>query len=181
MIGSYKKNKQIFEQATLGAGCFWCVEAIFEHLEGVTDVRAGYTGGDTENPTYDDVCSGKTGHVEVIQVDFNPHIISYKQILDVFWEAHDPTTMNRQGADAGTQYRSAVFYNSNIQRDIAEKSMQAADKTKIYEDPIVTEITPLAIFYPAEEYHQDYYRRNINAPYCQLIIKPKLKKWLNLD
>ena len=181
MIGTEKKNKQIFEQATFGAGCFWCVEAIFECLDGVLDVRAGYTGGHTENPTYEDVCSGETGHVEVIQLDFNPKIISFKQILDIFWKAHDPTTVNRQGADIGSQYRSAVFFHSNQQREIAEKSMKAADHSKLYENPIVTEITSLATFYPAEEYHQDYYHRNTNAPYCQVVIQPKLKKLFDSD
>ena len=181
MIGTEKKNKQIFEQATFGAGCFWCVEAIFECLDGVLDVRAGYTGGHTENPTYEDVCSGETGHVEVIQLDFNPKIISFKQILDIFWKAHDPTTVNRQGADIGSQYRSAVFFHSHNQREIAEKSMKAADHSKLYENPIVTEITSLATFYPAEEYHLDYYRLNSNAPYCQAVIHPKLKKLFDSD
>ena len=181
MIGTEKENKQIFEQVTFGAGCFWCVEAIFENLEGVADVMVGYTGGEIENPTYDDVCSGKTGHVEVIQLYYDPQVISYKQILDIFWNAHDPTTINRQGADTGTQYRSAVFYHDNKQREIAEKSMETIDKSAIYEDPIVTEISPIVKFYPAEEYHQDYYRRNINAPYCQVVIQPKLKKLFKSD
>ena len=181
MIGTEKKNKQIFEQATFGAGCFWCVEAIFERLEGVADARAGYTGGNTENPTYEDVCGGETGHVEVIQLDFNSQIISFKQILDIFWKAHDPTTVNRQGADIGSQYRSAVFFHSDKQREIAEKSMKAADYSRLYKNPIVTEITPLATFYPAEEYHQDYYRQNTNSQYCQVVIQPKLKKLFNSD
>ena len=181
MAGTDNKNKQKFEQATFGGGCFWCVEAIFERLEGVADVRAGYTGGNTENPTYEDVCSGETGHVEVIQLDFNPQIISFKQILDIFWKAHDPTTVNRQGAVIGSQYRSAVFFHSDKQLEIAEKSMKAADHSRLYENPIVTEITPLATFYPAEEYHQDYYRRNTNSQYCQVVIQPKLKKLFNSD
>ena len=181
MAGTDNKNKQKFEQATFGGGCFWCVEAIFERLEGVADVRAGYTGGNTENPTYEDVCSGETGHVEVIQLDFNPQIISFKQILDIFWKAHDPTTVNRQGADIGSQYRSAVFFHSDKQLEIAEKSMKAADHSRLYENPIVTEITPLATFYPAEEYHQDYYRQNTNSQYCQVVIQPKLKKLFNSD
>ena len=176
-----KHNKEILEQATFGAGCFWCVEAIFERLEGVVDVRSGYTGGKIENPTYDDVCSGKTGHVEVVQVDYNPQIIGFKQLLDIFWKSHDPTTLNRQGGDTGTQYRSAVFYHSDKQRVIAEKSKKKADRSNLYEHPIVTEITRLAIFYPAEEYHQDYYRQNSNAPYCQVVIQPKLKKLFDSD
>ena len=167
--------------ATFGAGCFWCVEAIFERLEGVVDVRSGYTGGKIENPTYDDVCSGKTGHVEVVQVDYNPQIIGFKQLLNTFWKSHDPTTLNRQGGDTGTQYRSAVFYNSDKQRVIAEKSKKKADRSSLYEHPIVTEITRLSTFYPAEEYHQDYYRQNSNAPYCQVVIQPKLKKLFDSD
>ena len=181
MSGSDKKNKIIIEQATFGAGCFWCVEAIFESLDGVVDVQAGYTGGKIENPSYEDVCSGVTGHVEVIQLDYNPRIISYKKILDIFWEVHDPTTLNRQGPDIGTQYRSVVFYHSDSQRDIALQSMQAVEKAGIYENPIVTEINPITIFYPTEEYHQDYYRQNKNAPYCRVVIQPKLKNFLNSD
>ena len=176
-----KQNRQNFEQATFGAGCFWCVEAIFERSNGIEEVRVGYTGGKIENPSYEDVCSGITNHVEVIQLDFNPHIISYNHLLDIFWESHDPTTLNRQGADIGTQYRSVVFYHNEMQREIAEISLKAADKMKMYENPIVTEIIPLTKFYPAEEYHQNYYRRNINAPYCQMIIQPKLKKLFNSD
>ena len=181
MPNTERQIEQNIQQATFGAGCFWCVEAIFERLEGVTDVRAGYTGGEVENPSYEDVCSGRTGHVEVIQLDFNPQIISFKQLLNIFWKAHDPTTMNRQGADTGTQYRSAVFYHSNSQRDIAEKSMKEADTAKMYENSIVTEITPLDVFYPAEDCHQDYYRRNVNAQYCQVVIQPKLKNIYNSD
>ena len=181
MIETDKKSKQIFEQATFGAGCFWCVEAIFERLEGVADVSAGYTGGMMEHPSYEDVCSGETGHVEVIQLDYNPQIIGFEQLLDIFWKSHNPTTLNRQGADMGTQYRSAIFYHSDKQREIAEKSLQAADRMEMYENPIVTEIIPLATFYPAEVFHQDYYRRNTNAPYCQVVIQPKLKKLFNSD
>ena len=181
MIVTDKKIKQIFEQATFGAGCFWCVEAIFERLEGVVDVRVGYTGGKTKNPTYEEVCSGETGHVEVIQLDFNPQMIGFKQLLDIFWKSHDPTTLNRQGADMGTQYRSAVFYHSDKQRKITNKSLKAVDKMQMYKNPIVTEITPLTTFYYAEEYHQDYYRLNSNAPYCQVVIQPKLKKLFSSD
>lgn len=181
LSGTDTMNEQESEQAIFGAGCFWCVEAVFERLEGVSDVRAGYTGGKAENPTYEEVCSGQTGHVEAIQIDFNPQIISYKQLLDIFWESHDPTTLNRQGADTGTQYRSAIFYQSNNQKKITEESMKAADKSDLYENPIVTEVLPLTKFYRAEEYHQDYYRRNANAPYCRVVISPKLKKLFNLD
>ena len=181
MAETEDKAQQEIERATFGAGCFWCVEAIFERLEGVVDVRPGYTGGKIENPNYDDVCSGDTGHVEVVRVDFNPQIIGFKQLLDIFWQSHDPTTLNRQGGDTGTQYRSAIFYNSDKQRVIAEKSKKQADRSSMYEDPIVTEITQLSTFYYAEEYHQDYYHKNSNAPYCQVVIQPKLKKLFDLD
>jgi len=162
------------DTATLGAGCFWCVEAVFEQLDGVESVEAGYAGGDTPNPTYEAVCSGSTGHAEVTQVVFDTGLISYAELLEMFWKSHDPTTLNRQGADAGTQYRSAIFYHDEKQREIAEKSKAAAQA--YFEDAIVTEITPLERFFPAENYHQDYYRRNRNAPYCQVVIAPKLKK-----
>ena len=181
MVETDKKNKNILEQATFGAGCFWCVEAIFERLEGVLDVRVGYIGGKSENPTYEDVCSGKTGHVEVIQLDYNPQIIRFNKLMDIFWESHDPTTLNRQGNDIGSQYRSAIFYNSDEQLEIAQQSLKTADRKKMYSNPIVTELYPLSTFYPAEDYHQDYYRRNTNAPYCRLVIQPKLKKLFNSD
>ena len=165
------------EQATFGAGCFWCVEAIFERLEGVIDVQAGYTGGDIKYPKYEDICTGNTGHAEVIQIEYNSNIISYEKLMDVFWKSHDPTTLNRQGADIGTQYRSVLFYHSDKQREIAEKSMKRADLSGMYTNPIITEIIPMGTFYPAEDHHQDYYRLNPNAPYCQVVIKPKLDKF----
>ena len=149
---------------------------INQNIEGVLDVRSGYTGGSTENPTYEDICTGKTGHAEVIQIDYDPSIISYEKLLDIFWKSHDPTTLNRQGADTGTQYRSAIYFHSETQKELARKSKDATDKMKLYSNPIVTEITPLTIFYIAENYHQDYYRINQNAPYCQLVIRPKLEK-----
>ena len=177
ILAETEKNiNQDIEQATFGAGCFWCVEAVFEQLDGVVDVRSGYTGGNTENPTYEDICRGKTGHAEVAQIEFNPKIISYDSLLDLFWKSHDPTTLNRQGADVGTQYRSAIFYHSEKQKETADTSRKKADKSDLYTDPIVTEIAPLTKFYIAENYHQDYYRINKNAPYCQLVIKPKLDK-----
>jgi len=162
------------EKATLGAGCFWCVEAVFERLDGVLSVEAGYTGGTKDNPTYDEVCTGKTGHAEVAQITFDPQRISYARLLEVFWEAHDPTTMNRQGADVGTQYRSAIFYSGDRQKAEAEASRTKAQT--LFADPIVTAIEPLSKFYKAEHYHQDYYRNHKDAPYCQIVIKPKLKK-----
>ena len=162
------------ELATLGGGCFWCIDAVFEGLKGVVSVTSGYAGGWKENPTYKEVCTGQTGHAEVTQIRFDPSKISYEQLLEVFWEAHDPTTLNRQGPDAGTQYRSVIFYHDEVQHKAAEKSKAAAGRNFI--QPIVTQIQPLKKFYPAEGYHQDYYRNNANAPYCQMIIRPKLEK-----
>jgi peptide-methionine (S)-S-oxide reductase len=177
ILAETEKNiNQNIEQATFGAGCFWCVEAVFEQLDGVIDVRSGYTGGTTENPTYEDICTGKTGHAEVIQIDFDPSLISYENLLDIFWKSHDPTTLNRQGADTGTQYRSAIFYHTEKQKETADNSKENVGKSDLYFDSIVTEITLLTKFYVAEKDHQDYYRINQNAPYCQLVIKPKLDK-----
>ena len=167
-----KTNKT--ELATIGGGCFWCTEAFFETFEGVKDVRSGYAGGKTPNPTYEQVCSGRTAHAEVIQIEFEPQTISYEQILEIFWETHDPTTKDRQGPDTGTQYRSIILYHNEQQKKIAEQSMaKAASK---FSAPIVTEIVPLTTFYVAEDYHQDYYRKNPNQPYCAYLISPKLKK-----
>ncbi|MBI4062344.1 peptide-methionine (S)-S-oxide reductase MsrA [Candidatus Gottesmanbacteria bacterium] len=157
------------EIATLAGGCFWCTEAIFKRLKGVNAVMPGYTGGTTANPTYDQVCSGKTGHAQAIEISFDPRVISYETLLDVFWHLHDPTTLNQQGNDVGTQYRSAIFYHSEDQRKIAEES-----KKKI--NGVVTEIVPFTKFYPAEDYHRDYYKKNSSAPYCQYIIDPKITK-----
>ena len=171
-----KNINQNIEQATFGAGCFWCVEAVFQNIEGVLDVRSGYTGGSTENPTYEDICTGNTGHAEVIQIDFDSTLISYDKLLNIFWKSHDPTTLNRQGADTGTQYRSAIYFHSETQNESARKSKDAADKMELYSDPIVTEISSLTTFYIAENYHQNYFRINQNAPYCQIVIKPKLDK-----
>jgi peptide-methionine (S)-S-oxide reductase len=162
------------EKATFGAGCFWCVEAVFERLDGVPAVDAGYAGGTVPNPTYEAVCSGKTGHAEVAQITFDPRKISYEKLLDVLWEAHDPTEMNRQGADVGTQYRSVIFYHDEGQKAAAEKSMEAVRKK--FSSPLVTTIKPITSFYKAENYHQDYFRNNPNAPYCRFVIQPKLDK-----
>lgn len=161
------------QKATFGTGCFWCSEAIFERLDGVKSATSGYTGGKTKNPTYEEVCSGSTGHAEVIQVEFDPAVISYEKLLGVFWKAHDPTTLNRQGHDVGTQYRSAIFYHDEAQKAAAEKSRAA--EGRLLKDPIVTEITPIQVFYPAENYHQDYFRLNPNAGYCSVVIRPKVK------
>jgi peptide-methionine (S)-S-oxide reductase len=162
------------EKATFGAGCFWCVEAVFERLDGVSAVDAGYTGGTVPNPSYEQVCAGKTGHVEVAQITFDPSKVSFAQLLDLFWKAHDPTTMNRQGADVGEQYRSVIFYQDEKQKTTAENSLREARKN--FSSPIVTAIEPLKTFYRAENYHQDYFRNNPNAPYCRFVIAPKLEK-----
>ncbi len=175
---SEEKLNQI-EIATLGAGCFWCVEAVFERIDGVIDVVSGYTGGKTKNPSYKEVISGKTGHVETAQISFDKTKISYDQILEIFWLSHDPTTLNRQGNDVGTQYRSAIFFHNLNQKNIAERSLKEKNNSKIFKNRIVTTIEKLDIFYEAENYHQDYFNNNPNAPYCQYIILPKLKK-LNL-
>jgi len=169
-----EKGVTHMEKATFGAGCFWCVEAVFEQLDGVTSVAAGYAGGTKPYPTYEEVCTGKTGHAEVAQITFDPAKISYDQLLDVFWEAHDPTTLNKQGADTGTQYRSVIFYQNEQQRLAAEKSRVTAQRE--FKSPIVTEIKPLTEFFKAENYHQDYYRNNPAAPYCKFVIAPKLEK-----
>ena len=163
------------ERAVVGGGCFWCLEAVFERLDGVKDVVSGYAGGRTENPTYEEVCSHTTGHAEVVQIDFDPKKISYEKLLDVFWHAHDPTTLNRQGHDVGDSYRSVILYRSDAQKAAAEKSMAAEQKE--WKDPIVTQVAPLKVFYTAEVSHQDYYRINGNKnPYCQAVIRPKIEK-----
>jgi len=162
------------ELATFGGGCFWCMEAVYERLPGVIAVTSGYAGGHTENPTYHQVCGGDTGHAEVTQIQFDPAKLSYAQLLEVFWQAHDPTTLNRQGADTGTQYRSIILFQNERQKLMAEQSKLAAQKT--FTQPIVTEIVPLKKFYPAEDYHQGYFDAHGHAPYCQMVIAPKLEK-----
>ena len=165
---------EALEKATLGAGCFWCVEAVFEELDGVKSVVAGYAGGKTRNPSYEEVCSGKTGHAEVAQITFDPRKISFREILDVFWKSHDPTTLNRQGADVGEQYRSVIFYHDEKQKTTAKESLVKAGKS--FASPVVTAIEPLGEFYEAEDFHQDYFRNNPSAPYCMFVIRPKLDK-----
>ena len=164
------------EYSTLGAGCFWCVEAVFQNLKGVASVVSGYAGGHVTSPSYQQICSGTTGHAEVAQIGFDPKILEFAEILHVFWHSHDPTTLNRQGADQGTQYRSSIMYHSEEQRVVAERSKAEIDASDLWANPIVTEIVPLDQFYPAESYHQNYYRSNPNQPYCQVIIDPKIKK-----
>jgi len=172
-----ESNNKNIEVATLGAGCFWCVEAVFSELNGVQKVVSGYSGGHIKNPAYREVCEGRTGHAEVVQVYFDSTIITFPEILEVFWLTHDPTTLNRQGADVGTQYRSAIFYHSEKQKEIAELLKDKLNKAQIYPAPVVTEITEFTNFYPAEDYHQNYYANNGDQPYCQAVIRPKMDKF----
>ena len=165
------------ETATLGAGCFWCVEAVFDDLKGVEDVVSGYSGGHTENPTYREVCSETTGHAEVAQIRFDPEVISFKEILQVFFSVHDPTTLNRQGNDIGSSYRSAIFYHNENQKRIAEEVIREVTAEGVYDDPIVTEVTAFDKFYPAEDYHQEYFANNPNQPYCTAVVAPKVAKF----
>ncbi|MEX0663051.1 MAG: peptide-methionine (S)-S-oxide reductase MsrA [Balneolaceae bacterium] len=165
------------ETATFGAGCFWCVEAIYQRVSGVEAVESGYAGGTVDNPTYEQVVSGRTGHAEVARVTFDPEQISYEELLEVFWHTHDPTTLDRQGADVGTQYRSAIFYHDEEQKEIAERSMEKTDESDLWDDPIVTEITPLSKYSVAEDYHQNYFNNNPNAGYCSIVVAPKVKKF----
>jgi peptide-methionine (S)-S-oxide reductase len=165
------------ETATLGAGCFWCVEAVFDDLQGVESVESGYSGGHTENPTYQQVCSETTGHAEVVQVKFNPEVISFKEVLQVFFAVHDPTTLNRQGNDIGTSYRSAIFYHSDEQRKVAEEVIKEVEAEEVYDGKIVTEVAPFDKFYIAEDYHQEYFANNPNQPYCAGVVAPKVAKF----
>jgi peptide-methionine (S)-S-oxide reductase len=168
-------NKNL-ETATLAGGCFWCTEAVFKRLKGVESVVPGYTGGQVENPSYKDICRGDTGHAEAIQIVFDPKVISYEELLEIFFYTHNPTTLNQQGADKGTQYRSAVFYHTDTQKEIALKVKNMVETNKVYDDAIVTEIVPAQVFYEAENYHHDYYDNNPTQGYCQIVIDPKIKK-----
>ena len=173
-----KSMKDNLSIATFGNGCFWCTEAIFQQLKGVSEVLPGYTGGAVKNPSYKEVCTGTTGHAEVIQITFDPSVISYRELLDVFFYTHDPTTLNRQGADVGTQYRSAIFYHSDAQKKDAETILAQLTAEEVYGDPIVTEITAADVFYQAEDYHKNYYNNNKNQGYCRAVINPKLDKFM---
>ena len=176
-----KSNPVNTDTATLANGCFWCTEAIFEQLDGVISAVSGYTGGQTSNPTYKEVTTGETGHAECLQIVYDPSKISFDELLEVFWQTHDPTTLNRQGADVGTQYRSGIFYHNEEQKVIAEKYKAALDKSGAFDRPIVTEITPFREFYPAEHYHQQYYENNGNSnPYCRIVIRPKMEKFMKV-
>jgi len=165
------------EVATLAGGCFWCLEAVYDEVKGVESVESGYMGGHNARPTYEQVCSGETGHAEVVQVTFDPSIVSYKELLEVFFVIHDPTTRDRQGNDVGTQYRSAIFYHSADQKRVAEQTIRELDAQKVFDAPIVTQLQPAETFYPAENYHQEYFQRNSSQPYCQFVVAPKLAKF----
>jgi peptide-methionine (S)-S-oxide reductase len=175
-----EEAKANLEKATFGNGCFWCTEAVFLEIKGVEKVESGYSGGKVKNPTYKEVCTGLTGHAEVIQITFNPKIVSFETLLEIFWNTHDPTTLNKQGADEGTQYRSAVFYHNEEQKKIAEAYKKQLEASKVYSNPIVTEISPLINYYKAEDYHQNYYELNPNQGYCQYVIRPKVEKFKKL-
>ena len=172
-----KDSNEIYETATLGAGCFWCVEAIFQKLKGVISVLPGYSGGSVKNPSYKEVCTGRTGHAEVCNIEFDPGIISFSEILKVYWQTHDPTTLNRQGNDIGEQYRSVIFYHNEQQRKIAEELKERLNSEKVWNDPVITEIVPFEHFYYAEDYHKNYYNNNKDQPYCSIVITPKLEKF----
>jgi peptide-methionine (S)-S-oxide reductase len=175
-----KINTSKMDTITFGAGCFWCVEAVYQRLKGVHSVTSGYMGGKMKNPTYREVCSGLTGHAEVCQITYDPNVISFETLLEVFWQTHDPTTLNRQGADAGTQYRSAVFAHSDMQLSQAQAWKTNLNAKHVFPNPIVTQIEKASEFYPAEDYHQDYYNQNGTEPYCQIVIKPKMDKFLKV-
>ncbi len=169
-------QKQKLQKATFGMGCFWCTEAVFQRIKGVVSVKSGYEGGNTPNPTYEDVSTGETNHAEVLEINFDPTKISFEELLEIFWKSHDPTTLNRQGADVGTQYRSVIFYHSDEQKQFATKYKEELNKTKAFDNPIVTAIDKASTFYVAENYHQDYYIKNGEQPYCKLVILPKMEK-----
>jgi len=176
-IISYTGMAKELEKATLGGGCFWCTEAVYLELKGVVDVKPGYSGGHIKNPSYKEVCTGTTGHAEVVQITFDPDVVSYSEILEVFFMTHDPTTLNRQGNDVGPQYRSVIFYHNEAQKETAEKVIQLFEKEEVYDKPIVTQVEPFDKFYVAEDYHFNYYNRNKSQGYCQFIITPKLEKF----
>jgi peptide-methionine (S)-S-oxide reductase len=174
--GLMEPNQKNYEYATIGGGCFWCIEAIFSEVRGVHSATSGYSGGTVKNPSYREVTSGRTGHAEVVQLAFDPEIISYRDILEIFFHLHDPTTLNRQGADIGTQYRSVIFYHNAEQEKMARQVFEEIDRSDLWENPLVTEISPLTEFYVAEDYHQNYYANNPNQPYCTFVISPKISK-----
>jgi peptide-methionine (S)-S-oxide reductase len=169
-------KKKPKETATIGGGCFWCTEALFEHIDGIANATSGYSGGFTANPTYEDVCTGQTGHAEVVQIEYDPSIITYEKLLEYFFSSHDPTTVNQQGADIGSQYRSIILYHTEAQKSSASMIIKKLDDSRVFQKKIVTELKPFAVFYPAEKYHQDFYRKNPDYGYCRIVIEPKMKK-----
>jgi len=175
MTNGQKKPK--LQLATFGGGCFWCLEAVYQRLKGVVKVVSGYTGGKTQNPDYESICTGTTGHAEVVQIEFDPEVTPYGTLIDIFWRIHDPTQLNRQGNDIGTQYRSVIYYHNEQQKQSAESSLDAVKKSAYWNDPIVTELAPLPAFYPAEPYHQNYFNNNPTQGYCQFIVRPKIAKF----
>ncbi len=170
-------QNHVTETATLGGGCFWCLEALFNDLRGVEKVESGYSGGSVPNPSYREVCTGTTGHAEVVHITFDPNIISFRELLEVFFTVHDPTTLNRQGADAGTQYRSVILYHTSEQETVAREVIAGLEAAKLWDAPIVTEVAPFTAFYPAEEYHREYFGRNPDQPYCSIVIEPKVARF----
>lgn len=180
ILNTGQQKDTVYEKATLGSGCFWCTEAIFSRVEGVKEVVSGFSGGHTKNPSYKEVCTGNTGHAEVVQVTFDPKVISYPEILEIYWKMHDPTQLNRQGNDVGTQYRSVIFYHSQEQKQHAENLKATLEDAKIWDKPIVTQIVAFDKFYPAEDYHADYYENNPNQGYCRFVITPKVEKFEKL-
>jgi len=177
---TYNNNSEQYETTTLGGGCFWCIEAVFLDVKGIVSATSGYSGGHIKNPAYREVITGRTGHAEVVQLTFDPSVITYREILEIFFHLHDPTTLNRQGADVGTQYRSIIFYNNKEQEETAKEVFKEIDASDLWENPLVTEIAPLKEFYVAEDYHQNYYKNNPNQPYCTYVISPKMKKLRHL-
>jgi peptide-methionine (S)-S-oxide reductase len=175
--GTVMHDQGQLDTATFAAGCFWCVEAIFQNVEGVKTVASGYSGGSIKNPSYKEVCTGRTGHAEAVQITYDPSKVTYPELLEIFWKTHDPTTLNQQGNDVGTQYRSAIFYHSEQQKELAETYKKKLDGSGAFDKPIVTEISPISNFYKAEDYHQDYYNQNSDQPYCTFVIRPKLDKF----
>ena len=177
LVADAHQTKKKMEIATLGGGCFWCTEAIYKEFKGVESVTSGYAGGDIINPSYREVCTGETGHAEVVEIEFDPSVVSFQQILEVFFSTHDPTTLNRQGADVGTQYRSVIFYHNEEQKRIAEEIIEQLNNEKVFNKPVVTEVSPWKNFFKAEDYHQDYFENNSSQAYCQFVIVPKLNKF----
>jgi len=173
-----EENIKSAELATFGGGCFWCTEALFERIAGVVNATSGYAGGHTPNPTYEDICTGRTGHVEVVQIEYDPLIVSFEKLLEHFFSSHDPTTMDQQGADIGSQYRSIILHHNDLQKEKAAELIRKYNESRVFQREIVTELKPFSVFYPAENYHQDFYRKNPDYGYCKIVIEPKIKKYL---